>query len=222
MTKVMPVIHWVDDETAMLNAKIAYEANCHGVFLIDMSGHMVTVDNAAVAIKSEFPSLIVGANRFNMLPHEAIEHDMELGLDATWSDNSWIRSDIQIKPNGFVDKTVRALASRDDFYYFAGIAFKYQKEDPDPAAAAMIACDLGFIATTSGSGTGSAPTVEKIKTIKDAIGTDWQLAVASGITPENAKLFVPHSDYFLVSTGISKSFYEFDPESVAELVRETS
>jgi predicted TIM-barrel enzyme len=41
---------------------------------------------------------------------------------------------------------------------------------------------------------------------------DYPLAIASGITPENIEKYLPYVDYFLVATGISKTFDEFDPE----------
>jgi len=54
--------------------------------------------------------------------------------------------------------------------YFGGIAFKYQMPDPDPAGSAAIAVRLMDVVTTSGTKTGSAPDIEKIRSMKEAIG----------------------------------------------------
>lgn len=71
------------------------------------------------------------------------------------------------------------------------------------------------IAVTSGTRTGTAPTVEHVLTIKEELA-DFMLplAVASGMTPENIRDFRDHADCFMVATGISKSFTELDPDRV--------
>ena len=103
--------------------------------------------------------------------------------------------------------------------YFGGVAFKYQREVRDLEAACRIAREHVDVVTTSGSGTGHVPPVEKISRMKRALG-DWPLAIASGITPENVKDYLPVADCFLVSTGIGKSFTELEPAKVLSLVRE--
>jgi predicted TIM-barrel enzyme len=58
----------------------------------------------------------------------------------------------------------------------------------------------------------------KIQAMKLALG-DSPLAIASGITPENIRRYLPHADAFLVATGISRSFTELDPEKLKTLMR---
>jgi predicted TIM-barrel enzyme len=77
------------------------------------------------------------------------------------------------------------------------------------------------VITTSGMATGSAPAVEKIRSMREAIGKH-PLAIASGMTPENVSQFMPYADAFLVATGISKSSYELDPAKVAAFVKAIS
>ena len=71
--------------------------------------------------------------------------------------------------------------------------------------------------TTSGSGTGQAAELEKIRRMKAALG-EAPLAIASGITPENVADFLPHTDCFLVATGISRSFTELDADKTHALI----
>ncbi len=52
--------------------------------------------------------------------------------------------------------------------------------------------------------------------MKEAIG-DHPLAIASGMTLENIGGYLL-ADCFLVSTGVSRSFFELDPEKVKRLV----
>ena len=72
--------------------------------------------------------------------------------------------------------------------------------------------------TASWSGTGRAAEVEKIMVMKKTLG-DYPLAVASGITLDNIREYLPCSDCYLVATGISKSFDELDSGLVQRLVR---
>lgn len=43
------------------------------------------------------------------------------------------------------------------------------------------------------------------------------IAIASGITPENVVEYLPFVDAYLVSTGISADFYNFDFKKTQEL-----
>lgn len=53
--------------------------------------------------------------------------------------------------------------------------------------------------------------------MKEALG-DLPLAIASGITPDNIKRYLPYADCYLVATGISKSFTELDEARLRALV----
>lgn len=101
--------------------------------------------------------------------------------------------------------------------WFGGVAFKYQRPVSDLEAACRIAAQYIDVVTTSGPGTGRAADVEKIQRMKQALG-DSPLAIASGITPDNVEDYLPHADYFLVATGISRSFTELDANRVHDLV----
>ena len=58
------------------------------------------------------------------------------------------------------------------------------------------------VITTSGSGTGKSPSLEKIQLMRSYIG-DTPLAIASGITPENKSMFTDLVDYLLVASSIT-------------------
>jgi predicted TIM-barrel enzyme len=85
------------------------------------------------------------------------------------------------------------------------------------AKAARIASRYIDVVTTSGPGTGQAAALEKIQVMKEALD-DFPLAIASGITPENAVQYLPWADCVLVATGISRTFEEFDPQRTQDLV----
>ena len=73
------------------------------------------------------------------------------------------------------------------------------------------------VVTTSGSATGAAADKGKIQAMKAAM-RDFSLAIASGITPENAVRYLKIVDCFPVATGIGKSWTELDPSRVKALV----
>lgn len=217
MTKLIAVIHYLDDETAMRNAEIAKTANFDGVCLIHMEGRDALIETAAVSIKKRYPDFTVITNRLAMSQVEMIERDLALGLDGSWADNPGVSSS-GITPLAFEieEALLKARETNRDFLFFGSVAFKTQPFDPDPASAAIKAKSLGWIATTSGPATGIAPNEQKLETMKTAIAS-FDLAVASGITPENAGTLCEHVDWVLVSTGISASFHDFDVDKAIAL-----
>jgi hypothetical protein len=51
------------------------------------------------------------------------------------------------------------------------------------------------------------------------LGELSSLALASGLTPENINSYKGHITHALVATGISESFYKFDPIKVKDFVQ---
>ena len=74
------------------------------------------------------------------------------------------------------------------------------------------------VVTTSGVATGIEADISKIKTFRSCIG-DSVLAIASGITVDNAKMY-SIADCFMVATGINyeNDFYEIDHKKLSNLL----
>ncbi len=213
--KIYPVIHYLDMDTTMRNVEISIETGCDGVFLIHMNGEDETLGPACKLIKKKYKNLFVGINRlmYQTDPSKSVVENLSCGADATWVDNCGIN-------NG--DKTEKTDLLYDSLtntnhLLFGAVAFKYQKYDNRPVDSALRAKAMGFIPTTSGIGTGHAPDLLKIELMSNAVGRE-NLAIASGITPENISSFSPYCGNILVSTGISKSFHEFDLHRLKSLV----
>ena len=98
------------------------------------------------------------------------------------------------------------------------MAFKYQPVEHDPAAAAQQARDAGFLPTTSGTATGAAPELAKIKAMAAEGPGGPRLAVASGMTAQNVAQFAPHLSAILVATGVSFDEHHFDPGRLDQFV----
>lgn len=212
---VWPVIHLSTPELARRNAAIAASYGCAGIFVIHMEGRDDEIDPVALDLKRDFPSLKVGVNYLSLPAHVALKRSISQGLDATWADAPGVRSD---RVDDMAQRAIApVLSANPQHLFFGSVAFKYQPVDADPPAAAANALKLGMIPTTSGAATGVAPEASKLHAMRSAIG-DGPLAVASGITADNVYELGRFLSHILVSTGISKSFHEFDELALRHLV----
>ncbi|MGE0331798.1 MAG: hypothetical protein AB7P37_14040 [Ramlibacter sp.] len=210
MSRIHIVIHHRDADTTLSQAQLALACGADGVFLISHTGGDAalptlgaTLNDCWATVRStrdETPS--VGLCLLTYSPGQAMDAAAAAGVNALWVGASGIAS-------SGIDDTGRALCEamrrHPQIAVFAGVAFKYQGEEPDPAAAARVATSLGMIPTTSGAATGSAPALAKIEAMSRAVG--GRLAVASGMTIDNVADFAPLVSDILVSTGVSRDEY---------------
>jgi len=219
-TNLIAVIHHRDDETSVENAGKASDAGFEGVALIHMQGFDELIDRPSVSIKNQFPHLKVYANRLTTPPELVVPRDMALGLDGSWVDNPGVSSAGYEPVADVYQGTLAAAWSRNrDFRFFGSVAFKTQRPEPDDEHAALAAWNAhqnGWTVTTSGTATGIAPDLAKLRAMRHRI-PEGDLAVASGVTPENASDIALFVDWILVSTGISQDFHTFDLEKMRRL-----
>ena len=223
----IPVIHCIDWDQVNQQAALAQDAGADGIMLINQGGMSIPKILASCLEESKgvaevAPNLHIGVN---FLGHNiqkvmsACAHVMSLDglqkVNLIWQDNAGFM------PHNARDNLLaaeRIREARAESYWkgivFGGVAFKYQEPVAleDVGYVAYLAALAGVdVVTTSGPGTGEPPGVEKIARMKDAIG-QHALAIASGMTCDNVKQFLPHADAFLVATGIESSFGHFDVE----------
>ncbi len=211
--KIIPVIHHLDHETTMRNAKICYESNVFGVFLIEMNGENTDLGILGMQIKKMYPKLKVGLNLLGETALTTVNESIKYDLDMSWSDNPIVTSN-EISKEA---EKIKDLIKKEKHMFFNSVAFKYQKLENSPGIAARNSISMGFIPTTSGSATGVAVNIDKLEQIKFEIGFD-PLAIASGLDLNNISEHKKYIEYGLVSTGISKDFYNFDENKVKEIV----
>jgi predicted TIM-barrel enzyme len=209
------MIHATSTKQVLRNASIAHDAGADGVFLINhgmSDNELLQIHKRAVVT---FPQWWVGVNCLGLCPEDVfpIVSDKVAGV---WVDNALIQEEHPTQPDAERVITVQQQY-RWRRIYFGGGAFKYQRTVRDLAKAARIASRYIDVVTTSGPGTGQAAALEKIQVMKEALD-DFPLAIASGITPENAVQYLPWADCVLVATGISRTFEEFDPQRTQDLV----
>ena len=221
MKKLFPVIHYKDDQTSIENAKIAYEEGCDGIFLIEMSGRDNLVLPIASKLKSKYPDQFIARNCLTVPANEAILTDYEDGLDGLWIDNPGLYSDKETFNVELINDSLRHVWYHNkEFKFYGSVAFKtHLYHDPDPGLAAHKAIQYGWIPTTSGVTTGQVADLAKIINIAACLRTNEILAMASGTTVNNIDMYLPYVAHFLVATGISKSFYEFDIKLVHQMAQ---
>ncbi len=209
----LAVVHAEDEAQVMRNVAIACDNGADGVFLINHSIPAAALIGLHAVVRRKHPGYWAGLNLLGLDPRKALEI-LPPDAGGLWTDNAGITEDRGCpEAEAFA---ARRKASPWAGLYFGGVAFKYQGHVKDPARVAALAMPFVDVITSSGAGTGSAPSPEKIRAMRAAIG-DHPLAIASGITPENAHLFTPHADCFLVATGVSDSHTELNAKRVRAL-----
>lgn len=200
MIEVWPVIYVkVHPGQSVRDAEIAAQTGCAGIFLISMIGSDDDLSVSLAYIRKTLPGFQVGVNYLSeRRPLWAYTRSLQEGFDATWVDWSGC-----INGGSMPDGEAVARVRRNGHKFFAGVAFKGQQIDAAPGFSAKRAIELGYIPTTSGPATGQAPLPKKIQNIRAVLEPSDDLAIASGLTPENIATFAPMISHALVSTGIS-------------------
>lgn len=218
MKLVLPVIHHIEKDTTWEQAEIAYKCGADGIFLISHYDEDIVLGPIAKEINNEKwknsygNKFKLGLNLLNTKALDSFDMVVDYNLDTLWLDNAGINS------AGISSLTLSLMEKmkKTPVEVLASVAFKYQTHEPLPAQAAKIAQNNGFIATTSGAATGSAPSLEKIAFMSQA--TNGQLGVASGMTLENISDFIPYLSHILVATGVSIDEHRFDPVLLKQFV----
>jgi hypothetical protein len=190
----LPVVHVADYEQAIRNVKVAFDAKADGVFLINHGCMAHELFEILFKIRDRYPDEWIGANFLGIPESEVFWPWPPPFVDGIWSDGLHVETRDKVSYDGL---------------YFGGFAFKYRAPVDNLEDGAKDVRKYLNVVTTSGSGTGTPPTTDKISRIRYAIG-DFPMAIASGITPENVKYFLPFVNAFLVATGISKNFENLD------------
>ena len=227
---VLPVIHVRDAGQAARNAAVAIEAGAQGVFLINHDFAHEALVPILGEVRARFPSLWLGVNFLAVTGRDAFPvlgrlQAEGVEIDAYWADDA--RIDERVPADGQAEAREIAAARAESGWtglYFGGTAFKKQRPvaPDDHEAAARTAAAWMDAVTTSGAATGKAADRAKIAAFRRGCG-DTPLALASGVTPENAAGYAPDVDAMLVATGINRpgDFYEIDPARLRRLLAET-
>jgi hypothetical protein len=213
---ILPVIHVAGPEQALRNAEITRRQGCDGVFLIRHEIDNTELLSIHHQLFEIFPDWWLGVNCLDLSPSQVFEVVTD-EVAGVWVDNAMIDEHESLQVKAEAIQAVREQSGWQGLY-FGGIAFKYQRHVQDVGRAARLATEYVDVVTTSGPATGESADRVKIQTMRAALG-HFPLAIASGTTPENVGGYLELADCFLVATGISKSWLEFDEERVRDFVR---
>lgn len=222
----MPVIHVLDTPRTLRNVREVIGAGAAGCFLINHDFEPEKFLPIICDVRAAYPHLWMSVNFLAVTGKDAFPMLGQLAQEGVTVDGYWA-DDARIDEHG-ENLEAREIAqvyqdSGWEGLYFGGTCFKKQREVA-PALygdAARNACDFMDVVTTSGVATGQEADLSKIDTFRDAIG-DKTMAVASGITPENAASY-SDVDCFMVATGINETgnFYDIHPEKLERLMNVT-
>jgi len=207
--KVFPVVHIRQPELAIKQAQLALELGADGVYLIDHSADTVALFDTFNGVSQDNPKAYIGVNLLGFRPLAAcniIEKEFQNGKlrripDGLWADNA-------LDENSHGETKIYKQNTEDlrGMRYLGGVAFKYTPDftdDPERAYQKVVqARDRVDIVITSGEKTGIAPSVAKIKSMKQAVGATGTLAVASGISLENLGEYAGIVDEVLVASSV--------------------
>lgn len=217
---LLPVVHPIGRREALEAVRVANSFGLKGVFLIDQIMHERNVLALVREIRDLYPGLWVGVNLLRRAPADALM--TVLGacgvVDGLWSDNAGI--DEYGIGYSVAEEFVATRRGNWGGLYFGGVAFKYQRPVAlaDLGRAASHARAYMDVVCTSGSGTGIAADVEKVRSLRKGLG-EHALALASGITAQNVRDYLPYVQTFLVGTGIEASLGVLDPKKIESLLR---
>jgi len=238
MPKVFPVVHVNTRPQAVEQAGIAFEAGADGVYLIDHYGRRGPeyLSDTFEDVQKANPGRFVGVNFLGLAGPDYtldfLKGEREKGYisrypDAIWFDNSFVGVGKGMLVALEATKQMRQ-EDRDlrRIQLLGGVSFKYtQTYTEDPTIARMVtrvAAPYLDVVTTSGPGTGMAPTPGKIHAMKAAANeAGKQLAVASGVDAANLASYGGSIDQVLVASSVETKPYSgiFDQSKLEELIQ---
>jgi uncharacterized protein len=218
---LLPVIHPVDEATAMESVRVAHAAGVKGIFLINQGMSSEQVLELVMVVRARYPELWIGLNLLGVRPAQVLERGLaacEGRVDGIWADNAHVEEGAAVQPVAQELVTARRAHGWNGLY-FGGVAFKYQREiaAADLGSAAATSLPYMDVVCTSGPGTGQAADVSKVIAMRAGLGARGALALASGVTEANVANYLPYVDAYLVGTGIEHAFGILDPGRVAGL-----
>eukprot|EP01084_Bolivina_argentea_P155787 271478_1 len=235
---VLPVIHVKNPMQSGTNFMDCVERNIslilkykfNGCFVINHGFRPNLLVPIICKIKEKYGGkLWLGANFLGCIGDEfdfMKKNNLLNVLDGLWIDDGGIYygKDKNIMDKGGVIRLKKYKKYKWNGLYFGGIDFKYKKQinknEYDNVSMYIEKCKnlsqfvslggyMDCICTT-GKGTGKAADLDKMKAFKDGCCKNGsKLSIASGVTPENVKSYLPFVDAILVATGISQDFYNF-------------
>jgi predicted TIM-barrel enzyme len=219
-TVLLPVIHPVGRREALDSLRVVTAAGVKGVFLINQGMNEDELLQLVLEVRGLYPALWIGVNLLGPSPAQALEAVLDAcgQIDGIWSDNAGI-DDRGVHANA-VEFVATRRARGWGGLYFGGVAFKYQRESTAVDLGRVTATAVPYmdVVCTSGAGTGIAADAAKPAAMRAAL-SDHALALASGVSPDNVRAYMPYVNAFLVGTGLEARLGVIDAARLEALQR---
>jgi predicted TIM-barrel enzyme len=209
-------------DQAMAEAvKILAPGGAHGLILVN-NGFRVrhdsnpTLGKIALEIKHRYTTALIGINPLDLDTVDAVTYTPST-LDMLWTDIGGIKEENDLT---FLDLKTEKELKKFVPKYWGSELFKVGEPPIDPEAVAQCASKSFDAFITSGTATGISPDVKKIKQIRQWIGVEPLLGIASGMSPQNVHLFLDYADIFIVATslcvgdGKGANFWHYDSDKI--------
>jgi hypothetical protein len=181
------------------------------------------MDEFLVEIRARYPARILGvdvlgsaSNRYNHRETFALARKHRLQI--AWTPFSGV--DL-IEEAEAVNLHDIERETTPDIFYISGIHMKYSTLlDVHKAIEKSALQALGWVdgLIVTGARTGAPADVEKVKRVRTVVH-DYPLGLASGVSANNIRTFLPYIDYVLVHTSIADANHRILPEQVRALRR---
>lgn len=209
--EIIPVIHYVSHGQILFNVELCVSMGIESVFLINHnygSDAILELCTAILDVKEKYPSLWVGVNFLGVENRAALALARKHGADGIWCDNAHLCVKGEETEAYYL---WQSILNEGSILYFGGVEFKYQKQPKteDLPWVYEQACKYVDVITTSGEGTGKEIDLDKLKRIRETIGEDQLLAVASGVNKDNIKEISQYANYFMVASSITEPNSEY-------------
>lgn len=209
----LAVVHTTNKAQAIHDTSVAHENGADGVFLINHAISSQSLFDVYEKVRTVYPNYWIGLNCLDLSTLNAVESAPQT-INGLWSDCA------NVPDNGIGDeRSTSAFEAFERRYksscalYFGGVAFKHQPQPTHLAQTTKLARGYMDVVTTSGYQTGKPPALTKIQTMNSNL-RGHPFAIASGMTPENVREYMPYANCFLVNTGISDDEECLDPTLV--------
>lgn len=191
--KIIPVIHVLNQEQVNRNIETILDCGLDSCFLVNHQVSAKAMLAIAEQAKGQYSGISLGLNCLDYTPLEMLQLKADY-VDMVWTD--------QTIPNKWESWYEGSSKNPNKKVIFGGLAFKGQRQPKNLQQACKDCLITTDVACTSGSGTGIAAPVAKVREIHGYL-EGHPLAIASGIDVSNIKDFSYYCDYALVASSIT-------------------
>ena len=204
-TTIVPVVPFRDESQMSHNLVIAANCGITDLFIqVEENGIQRAVSEFLKAHRTKQSNKIrVGVAFKNTDPLQCLSDSITFGSQMTWSLSKFTHSEIpyirKLKKCFLIQEELQA---EKDQCLFASIGTTFKNEEPDPGTAGKLAADHGMIPIVAMNTPEASVPVETVELIRSQLPLNKSLAVGSGITDYNIKVYLKYANIFLVQSNV--------------------